>query len=49
VQNDVWAVHTTYLKWYEREHGAPRDSDHHAIPFQRVEQWWNRRDVLAIF
>jgi hypothetical protein len=49
VQNDIWTDHTAYLARYEREHGAPRDSDHHGILTQRVEQWRDRWDVLAIF
>jgi hypothetical protein len=42
VQNDIWTAHTAYLEQYEREHGAPRASDHHGILVQRVEQWRNR-------
>jgi hypothetical protein len=49
VQNDIWTAHTAYLEQYEREHGASRESDHHGILVQRVEQWRNRWDVLAIF
>lgn len=49
MRNDIWKVHTDYLARWEREHGHPRESQHHGILAKRIEQWRGRWDILGIF
>ena len=49
IRNNIWEVHTAFLARYEQKHGRPRESDHHGIPVDRIEQWRGRWDVLGIF
>jgi hypothetical protein len=49
VRNNIWEVHTAYLARWEREHGHPRESQHHGIQIDRIERWRGRWDILGIF
>jgi hypothetical protein len=49
IRNNIWEVHTAYLARDEQERGHPRESDHHGIPVNRIEQWRARWDILGIF
>lgn len=49
VRNDIWQAASAYLSSYEKKHGHPRESEHHAIHVSRVGPWRDRWDVLGIF
>ncbi|HTT52380.1 MAG TPA: hypothetical protein VMH35_13345 [Streptosporangiaceae bacterium] len=49
IRNDIRRIAAPYHARYEQEHGYPRQSHHHAIPVNRIEQWRERWDILDIF
>jgi hypothetical protein len=49
IRNNIWQVHTAYLIRYKEKHARARQSNHHGIPVERIEQWRERWEVLRIF
>lgn len=49
VRNNIWHEHRAFFARYELKYGHPRESNHHGIRVERVEEWRGRWEVLRIF
>jgi hypothetical protein len=49
IRNDIYVHHQEYLQRHGGERAITKDSTHHAISLDRIEQWHDRWDILGLF
>ena len=48
IRRDIYKAHAEWLAQHGGERPVTKDSDHHAVPLERIEEWGERWDVLKL-